>query len=239
MWDTRELDTPARQSADYVARGFTATKGGWGHPEREFGLDADRDVEIVRLVREAVGPSIDVAVDISARANWSPSHAIAIARRLGDYGLAWLEDALHHEDYSGLRRLRAAAPMAIATGEREWTQAGYARLVESDGVDIVLVDPGRVEGITGMRAVVEHAANHGVRFVPHSWTSAINTAASLQVLAAATNGVFLELKPDPSPLQAELVDVPIEQVDGWVEVPDAPGLGITVDEAVLRRYEVG
>ena len=150
----------------------------------------------------------------------------------------WLEDALHHEDYEGLRRLRAAAPMPIATGEREWTPSGYRRLVESEGVDIVLVDPGRSEGITGMRLIVEHAASHGVRFVPHSWTSAINTAASLQVLAASENGVLLELKPDPSPLQAELVDVPIEQADGWVRVPDTPGLGVVVDESILRRYAI-
>jgi L-alanine-DL-glutamate epimerase-like enolase superfamily enzyme len=239
MWDTRDVDGPARQSADYVARGFTATKGGWGHPDREFGLEPDRDVELVRRVREAVGDAVDVAVDVSGRANWSPAHAIGMARRFGDYELAWLEDALHHEDYEGLRRLRAAAPMAIATGEREWTPAGYRRLVESQGVDLVLVDPGRVDGITGMRLVVEHAAANGLRFVPHSWTTAINTAASLQVLAASTNGVLLELKPDPSPLQAELVATPIEQVDGWVAVPDAPGLGIEVDEAVLRRYTVG
>ena len=87
-----------------------------------------------------------------------------------------------------------------------------------------------------MRLIVEHAASHGVRFVPHSWTSAINTAASLQVLAASENGVLLELKPDPSPLQAELVDVPIEQADGWVRVPDTPGLGRRrrVDPPALR-----
>jgi L-alanine-DL-glutamate epimerase-like enolase superfamily enzyme len=219
-----------------VARGFAWTKGGWGHPEFEFGMNATRDVEVVRRVREAVGPAVEVAVDVSGRAAWSPAYAVDMARRLGPYRLAWLEDALDHEDYGGLQRLRAAAPMPIATGEREWTLTGYRRLVASDGVDIVLVDPGRAEGITGMRAIVEHAAAHGVRFVPHSWTSAINTAASLHLLAAATNGVVLELKPDPSPLQAELVDAPIEQVDGWVDVPDRPGLGLTVDESVLHRY---
>jgi L-alanine-DL-glutamate epimerase-like enolase superfamily enzyme len=89
-----------------------------------------------------------------------------------------------------------------------------------------------------MRAIVEHAASHGVRFVPHSWTTAINTAASLQLLAASKNGELLELKPDPSPLQADLVDAPTEQVGGWVVVPDGPGLGIEVDQSVLARYAV-
>lgn len=239
MWDTRDLDAPARQSAEYAARGFTATKGGWGHPDREFGLDADHDAEIVRRVREAVGPDVDIAVDVSGRANWSVEHAIEMAQRFARADLMWLEDALHHENYGGLRRLREAAPMPIATGEREWTPSGYRRLVDSGAVDIVLVDPGRVEGITGMWEVVRYAAPRGVGFVPHSWTSVVNTAASLQVLAASSNGVLLELKPDPSPLQAELVETPIEQHDGWVEVPDAPGLGIEVDEAVLNRYPIG
>jgi L-alanine-DL-glutamate epimerase-like enolase superfamily enzyme len=239
MWDTRDLDSAASQSADYAARGFTATKGGWGHPDREFGLDADRDTEIVRRVRAAVGPHIDVAVDVSGRAGWSVPHAIEMAQRFAETSLLWLEDALHHEDYEGLRRLRRAAPMAIATGEREWTISGYRRLIDSGGVDIVLVDPGRVEGITGMWEVVRYAAARGVGVVPHSWTSAVNSAASLQVLAASSNGVLLELKPDPSPLQAELVDTPIEQRDGWVEVSDRPGLGIEIDEGVLSRYRIG
>ncbi len=239
MWDTRDLDAPARQAADYAARGFTATKGGWGHPEREFGLDADRDVEIVRRVRAAVGPGVDIAVDVSGRAGWSVAHASEMAQRFAEPGLMWLEDALHHEDYAGLRRLREAAPMPIATGEREWTPSGYRRLIDSGGVDIVLVDPGRVEGITGMWEVVRYAAARGVGIVPHSWTSAVNTAASLQVLAASSNGVLLELKPDASPLQAELVDTPIEQHGGWVDVPDRPGLGLEIDERVLRRYRIG
>jgi L-alanine-DL-glutamate epimerase-like enolase superfamily enzyme len=238
MWDTRDPDAPARQSADYVARGFTATKGGWGHPDREFGLDADWDVEIVRRVRDAVGPDIDIAVDVSGRAGWSVEHAIEMAQRLAGAGLMWLEDALHHEDYDGLRRLREAAPMPIATGEREWTPSGYRRLIDSGGVDVVLVDPGRVEGITGMWEVVRYAAARGVGVVPHSWTSAVNTAASLHVLAAASNGVLLELKPDPSPLQAELVDNPIEQRGGVVHVPDRPGLGIEVNPDNLGRYRL-
>jgi L-alanine-DL-glutamate epimerase-like enolase superfamily enzyme len=238
MWDTRDLDAPARQSSDYVWQGFTATKGGWGHPDREFGLDADWDVETVRRVRAAVGPDVDIAVDVSGRAGWSVEHAIQMAQRLEEAGLMWLEDALHHEDYDGLRRLREAAPMPIATGEREWTPSGYRRLIESDGVDLVLVDPGRVEGITGMWEVVRYAAARGVGVVPHSWTSAINTAASLQVLAASTNGLLLEVKPDPSPLQAELVDNAIEQRGGVVHVPDRPGLGIEVNPEILGRYRL-
>ena len=141
---------PAEQSADYVARGFTATKGGWGHPEAEFGLDADRDVEIVRRVREAVGPTIGVAVDVSGRAGWTVSHAIEMARDWRVRASCGSRMRFTTRTTKGCAGSEAA-PMAIATGEREWTPSGYGVSSSRMGVDIVLVDPGRSEGITGMR----------------------------------------------------------------------------------------
>ena len=101
---------------------------------------------------------------------------------------------------------------------------------------MILVDPGRVEGISGMKAIVDDAASQLVRFVPHSWSSALNTAAALNVFASSTNGHVFEIKPNQSPMQHELVTDPIEQHDGWIEVRDAAGLGVTVDEDVVRRY---
>ena len=78
-----------------------------------------------------------------------------------------------------------------------------------------------------------------MRFVPHSWSSALNTAAALQVFASRPNGEVFELKLRPSPLQHELVAHPFEQHDGWIEVPDRPGLGCEVDEDVVRHYSEG
>jgi L-alanine-DL-glutamate epimerase-like enolase superfamily enzyme len=108
--------------------------------------------------------------------------------------------------------------------------------VRSNAIDIILVDPGRVEGISGMKAIVDDALTQRVRFVPHSWSSAINTAASLHVYAASTNGEVFEIKPAPSPMQHELVENPIEQKDGWIAVPNTPGLGITIDEKAVKKY---
>jgi L-alanine-DL-glutamate epimerase-like enolase superfamily enzyme len=100
----------------------------------------------------------------------------------------------------------------------------------------VLIDPGRIEGITGMKLAAEEAHAAGVGFVPHSWSSALNTAAAHHVFASSPNGVVFEIKPNESPMQHELVTNPFEQVGGYVEVRDAPGLGVDVDEAVVRRY---
>ena len=70
----------------------------------------------------------------------------------------------------------------------------------------------------------------------HSWSSAINTAASLHLAAASPNVLLLELKPEPSPMQNDIVDAPIVMRDGWIAVSDEPGLGVTVDEAAVRRF---
>ena len=235
--NTLDLDALGAEFSDYRARGFTAMKGGWGQVlEAGFGTDPARDLAVAATLREAVGPETSLALDVSAFAAWTSSHAVWMAQRLQEFNLGWLEDPLHHEDHDGYRRIRAAVPTKIATGERCWTLNDYARLVRSGGVDIILVDPGRVEGISGTRAVVEDAASQLVRWVPHSWSSALNTAAALNVFASSTNGHVFEIKPNPSPMQHELITDPIEQHDGWIEIRDEPGLGVTVDEDQVRRY---
>jgi L-alanine-DL-glutamate epimerase-like enolase superfamily enzyme len=235
--NTLDLGALREEFAGYVSHGFTAVKGGWGQvPEAGFGTDPARDLAIAETLRETVGDDTSLALDVSARAAWTSSHAVRMAKELSRLHLGWLEDPLHHEDHDGYRRIRAAVSTAIATGERCWTTTDYKRLVRSGGVDIVLVDPGRVEGISGVKTIVDDAASQLVRWVPHSWSSAINTAAALSVFASSTNGHVFEIKPNPNPMQHELVSDPFEQHDGWIEVRDAPGLGITVDEDVVRRY---
>lgn len=237
--DTLDLDRTFEQFRDYRDRGYRTVKGGWGLvPEAGFGIDEARDLAVARTIREAVGPSVSIALDVSARAAWNADRACAMARQLAPFDLGWLEDALPHDDLAGWARLRAAAPMPLATGERCWTVDDYDRLTGSGSIDYTLIDPGRVEGVSGMLACARAAGAHGVKVVPHSWSSAINTAAALQVLAVAPEVHVFELKPDPSPMQHELVRAPIEMVDGVVHVPQRPGLGVDVDEDAVRRYRM-
>jgi L-alanine-DL-glutamate epimerase-like enolase superfamily enzyme len=235
--NTLDLGALRDEFSEYRDRGFTAFKGGWGHvPEAGFGTDDKRDLAIAQTLRETVGDDVSLALDVSARAQWTASHAVSMAKRLESLELGWLEDALHHEDVDGWRRLRAAVATPLATGERCWTIDDYRRLSRTGAVDIVLVDPGRVEGISGMKTIVGVVAAERVKLVPHSWSSAINTAAALHVFAASPNAHVFEIKPNRSPMQHELVAQPIEQRDGWIDVPNAPGLGIEVDEEVVNRY---
>jgi L-alanine-DL-glutamate epimerase-like enolase superfamily enzyme len=235
--DTLDLEHTRDQFADFRTRGYTAVKGGWGlDPQAGFGFDIERDVAIASTIREAVGSEVDIALDVSALAGWDADQAISTAMRLAEFDLAWLEDALPHDDLAAWAQLRAAAPMPLTTGERCWTVADYRRLAESGSLDLVLIDPGRVEGISGMLAAALEVGARGVGVVPHSWSSAINTAAALHVLAVAPTTHVFELKPDPSPMQHELITSPFMMVGGTIAVPQAPGLGIDVDEDAVRRY---
>jgi L-alanine-DL-glutamate epimerase-like enolase superfamily enzyme len=239
IFDTADIDGIGRQFSDLRARGYEVLKGGWGHDlSIAFGRDARRDIEIVRTVREAVGPDAEIVVDVVAGAGWTASHAIRMAREFEPYRLFWLEDALPEGDTAGWARLRAATATPLCTGEKGWTVPHFRGLIEGGSLDIVMLDPGRAEGVTGGRKVIDLAAAAGVAWNAHSWSSALNTAASLHLCAASPNVLVLELKPEPSPMQHELVADPIEMDGGWIDVRDAPGLGVTVDEGAVRRYVV-
>jgi L-alanine-DL-glutamate epimerase-like enolase superfamily enzyme len=237
IFDTGDLEGIGRQFADLHARGYGVLKGGWGHDlSIAFGRDRRRDVDIVRTVREAVGPAAEIIVDVVAGSGWTASHAITMAAAFEPYRLFWLEDALTENDLAGWQRLRAATATPLCTGEKGWTIPHFRRLIGSGALDIVMLDPGRAEGVTGVKKVIDLAVDAGLSWNAHSWSSALNTAASLHLAAASPNVLVLEIKPEPSPMQHELVTDPIEMVDGWIAVRDTPGLGVTVDEAAVRRY---
>ena len=136
------------------------------------------------------------------------------ARRRGR--LFWLEDPLVEQDLDGYRQLRAAVTTRICTGEKGWTGDHFGRLIDSGALDVIMIDPGKAEGVTGTWNVIRAAAAAGRDWNAHSWSSALNTAASLHLATASDNVLVMELKPLPSPMQHELVTNPIDQHDGWV-----------------------
>jgi L-alanine-DL-glutamate epimerase-like enolase superfamily enzyme len=188
------------------------------------------------MVREAVGEDVALMVDVGTHVKWDIAHAIQMTRKFEDYGIYWIEEPLPPHDFDGYLRLRDSIQTLIATGEKESTVQGFQRMIDCHVADFLMPDVGKAEGITGVKQVIEAAALKNIFYNPHSWSSAINTAASLHLCASATNAFFFELKPNPNPMQHELVEEPIDQVDGQVEVPHKPGLGITVREEVVRKY---
>ena len=246
LWGTRRLRIRAyasvlfpetAKSAAALAKqclgaGFTAIKFGWGR----FGADERWDLEMLGAIRRAVGPEVALMVD--AGRCWDAAEALRRAPRLfGEFDLLWLEEPLNEDDIVGYRRLAKALDGRIAAGETEETEAFFENLIEA-GVRVIQPDVGRAGGLTVARRLSTRAHRAGLWCVPHCFGTGVNLAASVQWMAAAEEAPFNEYPLTESPLRNELVVGLPRLVDGWVEVGENPGLGISIDSDVARRFRV-
>jgi D-galactarolactone cycloisomerase len=232
------IEYEAERHGRYVReQGYQGVKIGMGkRGDARLGYEIARDVEFVRLLREAIGPDAMLMMDRGQSLVWTVADAIRRTNAFEEHGLTWIEEPLEPSDIRGFRVLRRHCKTLIATGEREWEPRAFKDLVETGIVDVVGCDIGRAEGITGTLKVIETVEANDVWFNSHAWSSAVNTAASIALSAITPRCLLQELKPDPNPMQHELVDEPFAQQDGFIEVPRRPGLGVEPKESVLRTY---
>ena len=237
--DMDDLDWTAGEFQWMADEGYQIVKGGWGRrPDSVFGTDENRDLELARRIREVVGQERDLVLDVlGGRVRWDVQTAIDRLRKLEPYRLLWIEEPLPPQDYKAHVLLKQSINTRIGTGEQEWDVDGYHRMIEAGGVDVVQMDPGRCQGITGCRKVIPLIEAADLRFTAHTWSSALNTAASVHLLASSRAGWCMDFKPHESPMQHELVSDPWVQHNGFIEVRRAPGLGVTVREEVVKKYE--
>jgi L-alanine-DL-glutamate epimerase-like enolase superfamily enzyme len=241
IFDMDSLDWTLSEFRSFTEEGYQIVKAGWGmRPEAVFGQDAKRDLKYITEVRRVIGDDISLVVDVpGARGLWDVPTAIRRFKEWEPFNLRWVEQPLRPADLAGHARLRAAVATPIGTGEDEWCPESYQRLIESNGVDVVQLDPGRCLGLTGCREVVKMIEAAGLKYSAHSWSGALNTAASLHFLAVSSQGDTLDFKPHESPMQHELVDDPWEQRDGLIALRKVPGLGVSVRQAVVDKYSLG
>lgn len=219
--------------------GFQGVKLGFGKKGlSNIGRDPRNDVVFIRDLRAAVGPDFDIMVDIGHGVKWDRCTAINTIKEMAEYGIGWVEEPFYPTRIEAHRALKAAVGVPIAMGEREFTVNGYARLIETGVADILGVDPGRAEGISGFLRVDELASRAGLTMNAHAWSTAITSAASLHLSISSPNAKLLELKPFPVSVQTELVDMPITQLDGLISPLERPGLGIEVNEALVEHLDI-
>ncbi len=234
------IDELAREMAEYIEQGYQLVKVGFGKKgNANLGFGAERDIAFARAVRGAIGADAGFIIDVGARLRWDIPYAVKMARAFAEVRLTWLEDPFHPDNLTAYHHLRSAVPeLPIAFGERLFTLDAFHRILDADVCDYILVDAGRAEGITGVLQIVELAAQFNVKFNPHTYSSAINTAAAIHIALCAEKPSIFELMPLPSVMQVELATNPIRHVDGWVVAPDEPGLGVEVNEEAVRKYEM-
>jgi L-alanine-DL-glutamate epimerase-like enolase superfamily enzyme len=191
------------------------------------------DVASTQAAREAVGP--DVALMLDTNCPWSPAEALAMARALAPYDLAWLEEPIWPpEDYDALAALRRAAPMPLALGENEGTAFGFREIIAKGAADILQPSVIKVGGISEVQKIGALAAVAGLPVTPHSFYFGPGLAASLHLSATFTGSAYVEM---PSyDLAVPLLAAPITAEGGTVAPPTGPGLGVSLNEDALRRY---
>jgi L-rhamnonate dehydratase len=218
----------------FVDQGFTAVKFGWD----PMGQDAETDVALVREARKGLGDKPDLMID--AGLCFDAKTAIQRARAFEQYNPYWFEEPLLPDDYLGYAKLSAASPLRIAAGEEESERRSFQQLLDVGKIDVVQVDLTRCGGFTEAIKIAAMAADRGVPVVNHGFTTYLNVAAALHFLASIPNTLgLLEFVVEEGTTLRHHISEPIRSVDGRVAVPDAPGLGLALNEEGIRKYRVG
>ncbi|HZQ64624.1 MAG TPA: mandelate racemase/muconate lactonizing enzyme family protein [Gaiellaceae bacterium] len=225
------------EAQEWLSTGLQGVKVGFGkRGNARLGYEHDRDVEYVRAMREGLGSDRMIMVDCGIAVRWDVNAAVRRVQAMEEYGLSWIEEPLGAWDPEGYANLRAKTSTPIAYGEKEWTLEGFERVLATGTVDVVGVDPGRAEGITGFKKVCDRVEAYQRHANAHAWSSAIVTAASLAISFSSPACKLFELKPLRNPMQHDLVPEPFDHVEGWMYPPAGPGLGIEVDEEVVDGF---
>ena len=194
-------------------------------------------VGMVARLRDTVGDAMDIAIDLHGPPWLTPADAARVARALEPYNLIWIEDPIAPDNLDGYKRIRDAAHVPLAAGERTATIFGERELIERELVDIIQPDTGRAGGITQMKKIAAMAEAHHIMMAPHSGSlGPVAEYAALHLLAAIPNALILERLDDDWPGRASTIVPHPQQVDGFITVPDAPGLGCDIDEAFVAKH---
>jgi L-alanine-DL-glutamate epimerase-like enolase superfamily enzyme len=231
------LDELTSEATRYKNEGYKAMKMrfGWGPTDGAAGMQ--KNVELVKTLREVVGDGIDIMAD--AYMGWTLDYARRIIPRLEPYNLRWLEEAVIPDDIHGYAELKRIGRIPIAGGEHEFTIYGFRELITNKCVDYIQFDTNRVGGITQARKISALAEAHGIPVIPHA-----GQMHNYHIVMASFNSPMAEFFPQ--------VDVevgnelfwyifngePIPK-DGYIDLSETtPGLGLTVNEEGLQRFHV-
>ncbi|WP_433909915.1 L-rhamnonate dehydratase [Sphingomonas yabuuchiae] len=231
------LEELAAEASGYKGEGYGAMKlrFGWGPTDGAEGMA--RNIDLVRTVRETVGDEIDIMAD--AYMGWSLDYAKRMMRLLEPFNLRWLEEAIIPDDVHGYHELRRFGSTPIAAGEHEFTSYGFRQMIEARALDYIQFDTNRVGGITAARKIQALAEAYSIPVVPHA-----GQMHNYHVVMASLNSPIAEYFP---PVDVEVGNElfwyifqgePVAK-DGFIDLDDdVPGLGLTIDEAALAKFEV-
>jgi len=236
-------DDMKRAAAEYLGHGFKAIKFGWG----VFGRDLALDIELVKAARQEVGPDVELMVD----GGWygvgydDPFRArsvrdwIRLAIALEEQGVYWFEDFLHPENFRGYARVaEQTMTLRLAAGEQLSGIAEFERLADEGRADVLQPDLSRCGGLTVGKQIADMAMRRQIDCAPHAWLTDVLKAASLHLNAYLMNSLYIENNVSSASLLNKLCKNRIKMTDGYLPVPEGPGLGVEIDEKMVAKYRV-
>jgi galactonate dehydratase len=231
------LDDTIERALKVQALGYTALKfGPMPGPSRTYIHREDEEfaVQYVRRMREALGPNMELMVEISRRL--SPSHAIRIGRRIEEYDIAWYEEPCLADNIELVAEVRRNVSIPIVTGETLYTKEDFLRVFEARAADILNPDICAMGGITALMEVAAMAQPHAMAIAPHNNNSTLaGLASTIHVCATIPNFVIAECFINRLDACDSIATASIKIDNGWAEIPTAPGLGIDIDVERLRK----
>lgn len=214
-----EIAAEARQR---VGEGFTAIKMRCG------AKDWREDVARVETVRDAVGPGVDILIDVVQ--GWSVDRALHLGRELARFDIVYIEDPIAFDDIDGMAQIAAALDIPIAAGENDYGRAGFRRLFEAKAIDIAMIDLQRAGGISEWMKIAAMAGAFRMPVVPHVFHEI-----SVHMLAATPGAMYVEYMSWWEPLFRERLAL----ADGCLRPPAAPGLGLGFDLDAIEPFVRG
>jgi L-alanine-DL-glutamate epimerase-like enolase superfamily enzyme len=196
----------------------------------------DHMVSLVGAVYEAVGKDTDIAVDCHWRYN--AGDVVKLARELEPFRLLWLEDPVPPNNVAALKEVSSKVRLPIATGENLFLFEGFQEIIAQHALSVVTPDLQKVGGLAIAQSIAQFADVHSMPVAPHNISSPVGTLAAAHFCAAIPNFLALEFHASDVPFWNDLIEgqaTPIIQ-NGFVAVPEKPGLGISLNEDVARKY---
>ncbi|PCI33655.1 MAG: galactonate dehydratase [Flavobacteriaceae bacterium] len=231
---SQEFDEEARK---YVSQGFKAIK-------MKVGLGIEEDFKNVKRMREVVGDDIQLMVDSNHAYNFR--EAVLLAKKIEPFNISWFEEPLSPEFYHQYNELRSKTTIPISGGECEYLRFGFHQLLRNRSVDIIQPDICACGGLTEAKRIGTLATTYGVEVIPHTWGTSIGIHVALHFIAnleampgrMKSPDFLIEYDQTENALREQLTFPAIEMKDGMIEVPNRPGLGIDVNEEVLRKFAI-
>lgn len=216
---------------------YHVTPGGWAQGQQRPVTNAEMDlmVELVGAVRSAIGPQIDLALD--CHWNYNTRDVITIARAMEPFDLMWLEDPTPPDNVEALKRVTDNSPVPICAGENHYTRHGLREMITTQAVDVVQPDIPKVGGLLEAKKIADLADIYYIPLAAHNVSSPIGTVAACHTCASMRNFAIMEFHAQDVPWWEDLVDSsdPVIQ-DGYIPLPTAPGLGISLNEDVAQAH---